>query len=68
MLLIDVPVMKPQRQDSTSGATRQFSKRRVQADSSDDSDEVLVSSSDAQDKVTELTQHIIEVIYVYNLQ
>lgn len=60
--------MKPQRQDSTSGATGQFSKSRVQADSGDDSDEVQVGSIDAQDKVTELTQHIIEVIYVYNLQ
>ena len=67
-LIIDVPIMKPQRQDSTSGPTGQFSKSRVQADSGDDLDEVQVGSSDAQDKVTELTQHIIEVIYVYNLQ
>ena len=62
--LIDVPIMKPRRQDSTSGATGQFTKSRVQADSGDDLDEVQVGSSDAQDKVTELTQHIIEVIYV----
>lgn len=68
MLLIDVPVLKLQRQDSTSGATGQVFRSRVEVDCGDVSDEVQVGSSDAQDKVTELKQHIIEVIYIRKLQ
>ena len=64
MLLIYVPVLKPQRQDSTSGATGQVFKSRVEVDCGDILDEVQVGSSDAQDKITELKQHIIEVIYI----
>ena len=60
MLLIDVPVMKPQRQDSTGGATGQS---RVVVDSGDDLDEVQVGPY-TQDKVTELKQHVIEVISI----
>ena len=64
MLLIDVPVLKPQRQDSTSGATGQefgVVRNTVQVDFSDVPDEVQFGSCETQDKVSDLKQLIIEV-------
>ena len=61
MLLIAVPVLKPQGQASTGGATGQEFRdvgNTVQVDSSDVPHEVQFGSCETQDKVI---QHIIDV-------